>query len=110
MNIHDMSKVIRRGYSKVIDQLSREIRFQRINKRYAENACKYYSRIPKKSIERFFNFLDIEKASTNWIKKFFFNYKIQKNSFYLKNNYNIKDNLGNNPKKFFLSYGKGLFL
>ncbi len=110
MNIHDISKVIRRGYPKVVDQLSREIRFKRISKSYAEKAYKYYSRIPEKSIQRFFDFLGMEKSSTHWIKKFFFNYNKSRSSVNIKQSSNLKSNFRKIPKKFFMSYGKGIFL
>jgi len=111
MGVHDLSKEIRRGYTKVVDQLSREIRFNRIDKRTAKIFLNNFKELPVNNINMFFDFLGIEQTSVDWIKKYFFNNKSQQvNKKNLKsyNTFNIKSKY--KPKKFFISYGKGIYL
>ena len=69
MGLHDQIKMLKHGYSKVIDQASREIRHGRMTR---ENALKivsfYQSEIPLFS-ENFCEWLGIDYASLNFILK-----------------------------------------
>lgn len=125
MNVHDYLKFIKHGYSKVTDQLSREIRHRRINKLMAlEIAIKYEQSIPQ-NVNSFLEWMGMKKDTLNYIadkhiNKFF---QIKNNTFISLNkihlkNLNVKDsnkkklnlkffaNSKNNYKKYIL-FGKG---
>ena len=110
MNIHDISKKIRSGYSKVIDQVSREIRFKRITRKQGEKIANFYSNSFPENIEHFFKFLEIDSNSQQWIKENFFNYNLQPNIKKITLNKQIKITTSTSPTKFFISYGKGIYL
>ena len=133
MNLHDLLKLYKHGYSKVTDHLSREIRFGRIDKNRALKLARFYE---KKNIlykELFCNWLNINKKSLDFIlnkfrnKKFWiqrdvdswtFNglskknfiqknlesKKISKKLFFISNSKIKKD------KKNYIIYGKGMEL
>lgn len=133
MNLHDLLKLYKHGYSKVTDHLSREIRFGRIDKNRALKLARFYE---KKNIlykELFCNWLNINKKSLDFIlnkfrnKKFWiqrdvdswiFNglskknfiqknlesKKISKKLFFISNSEIKKD------KKNYIIYGKGIEL
>ena len=70
MTIHDILKNMKLGYSRVTDNLCREIRFKRISKKDALNIQKYYQVFyPKKEIEYFLNWLGMEKKAFEWYLK-----------------------------------------
>ena len=98
MNVHDYLKFIKHGYSKVTDQLSREIRHRRINKLMAlEIAIKYEQSIPQ-NVNSFLEWMGMKKDTLNYIadkhiNKFF---QIKNNTFISLNkihlkNLNVKD-------------------
>jgi N-acetyl sugar amidotransferase len=133
MNLHDLLKLYKHGYSKITDHLSREIRFGRIDKNRALKLARFYE---KKNIlykELFCNWLNINKKSLDFIlnkfrnKKFWiqrdvdswtFNglskknfiqknlesKKISKKLFFISNSEIKKD------KKNYIIYGKGMEL
>lgn len=133
MNLHDLLKLYKHGYSKVTDHLSREIRFERIDRNKALKLTRFYE---KKNIlykELFCNWLNINKNSLNFIlnkfrnKKFWiqrdvdswtFNGLSKKN--FVKKNFISKKNskkllfISNSEtkkdKKNYIIYGKGIEL
>lgn len=125
MNVHDYLKFIKYGYSKVTDQLSREIRHGRINKLMAlEIAIKYERAFPQ-NINLFIEWMGMKKDTLNYIINKHFNkcLKIKNDKFtslneihfqrlskknQSKKKFNLKfiANSKNNYKKYIL-FGKG---
>jgi N-acetyl sugar amidotransferase len=133
MNLHDLLKLYKHGYSKVTDHLSREIRFGRIDRNKALKLARFYE---KKNIlykELFCNWLNINKNSLdfilnkfrnkkfwiqrdvdswtfnglskkNFVKKNFASKKISKKLIFISNSETKKD------KKNYIIYGKGIEL
>lgn len=133
MNLHDLLKLYKHGYSKVTDHLSREIRFGRIDRNKALKLARFYE---KKNIlykELFCNWLNINKNSLdfilnkfrnkkfwiqrdvdswtfnglskkNFVKKNFASKKISKKLLFISNSETKKD------KKNYIIYGKGIEL
>ena len=115
MSIHDVLKLYLHKYSRVTDNLCREIRFGRILRKDALGMEKYYqAEYPEKEIKTFLDWLGVEKSAFEWfIKRMPF--------FHIKNN---KTLLGQSAKSFisgftsngplvnrsnnFIVYGKGL--
>lgn len=66
MNLHDRIKLYKHGYSKITDQLCREIRFKRIDRNSALNIAKQYEK--KKSLyeKNFCEWLNIDQNSLNY--------------------------------------------
>jgi hypothetical protein len=75
MNLHDLIKFYKHGYSKITDHLSREIRFNRIDRNTALRLCRIYENKPIKFKNLFCNWLDIDEKSLNFILNFFRNKK-----------------------------------
>jgi len=118
MTIHDLLKYGKLGYSRVTDNLTREIRFGRINKEDAKVIEKFYqSQIPIKEIEIFLNWLDgITLEGFKWYL----------NNLPFKINFNLTEDVILNQKQIdfinsfifntesvhsnnkFITYGKGL--
>tara|TARA_Y100001968_G_C19443578_1_gene763968 strand:- start:423 stop:1607 length:1185 start_codon:yes stop_codon:yes gene_type:complete len=68
MTIHDIIKYAKLGYSRVTDNLCREIRFNRISRDDALTIEKYYqSYYPKEQIEYFLKWIGIQTKSFEWI-------------------------------------------
>ena len=133
MNLHDLLKLYKHGYSKVTDHLSREIRFGRIDRNKALKLARFHE---KKNIlykELFCNWLNINKNSLdfilnkfrnkkfwiqrdvdswtfnglskkNFVKKNFASKKISKKLLFISNSETKKD------KKNYIIYGKGMEL
>ena len=109
MNIHDLLKLYKLGYSKVTDHACREIRHGRISRNLAIKLIKNYEQKKILHLDQFANWLQIDLKSLNFILDQFKNKKFwhQKNisswnfkglSYYIKeskSNENIKE------KKFF---------
>ena len=125
MGIHDEIKKKKLGYSKVYDQINREIRFKRINKSEAKKLVNYYDQqFDEKSKNMFLNWLGVnhgefdfiinDNIKKTWDSKFWTMKKPKK----LKKNYLINsklDKYSNVDKKLFLEkgnkhliYGKGV--
>lgn len=67
MTIHDILKQAKLGYSRVTDNLCREIRFKRISKEDARNIERYYqASYPKKEIEFFLKWLGMKYEGFKW--------------------------------------------
>jgi hypothetical protein len=75
MNLHDLIKFYKHGYSKITDHLSREIRFNRVDRNTALRLCRIYENKPIKFKNLFCNWLDIDEKSLNFILNFFRNKK-----------------------------------
>ena len=94
--IHDILRSNNCDFIKSREHLSREIRFKRIDKKYAQLAYKkYVTNHSIKDINYFFDWLNIDERSKKWIFKHFF-----------KNNLNIISkekniNLSGVDKKYF---------
>lgn len=131
MNIHDLLKLYKHGYSKVTDHLTREIRFKRIDKNSALKLVKKYETNKIKNSKLFCDWLGIDHKSLNFLlnshknKKFWRNIDIDKwvfsglNSINLNNIFkNFKNkkfndlkffiNSKNNFKKNYITFGKGV--
>ena len=67
MNMHDIIKQKKYGFSKVTDHACREIRHKRISREDARNLIKYYSQMPSLYDQLFCDWLGIEKGSINFI-------------------------------------------
>ena len=66
MNIHDLLKLYKHGYSKVTDHVSREIRFKRISRNYGVKLVKKYERRKIKNLNLFCEWLGIDKQSLDF--------------------------------------------
>jgi N-acetyl sugar amidotransferase len=131
MNIHDLLKLYKHGYSKITDHLTREIRFKRIDKNSALKLVKKYETNKIKNSKLFCDWLGIDQKSLNFLlsshknKKFWRNIDIDKwvfsglNSINLNNIFkNFKNrkfndlkffiNFKNNFKKNYITFGKGV--
>ncbi|MBO8232359.1 N-acetyl sugar amidotransferase [Prochlorococcus marinus str. MU1402] len=67
MNMHDIIKQKKHGFSKVTDHACREIRHKRISREDARNLIKYYSQMPSLYNQLFCDWLGIENGSINFI-------------------------------------------
>lgn len=131
MNIHDLLKLYKHGYSKVTDHLTREIRFKRIDRNSALKLVKKYEMKKIKNGNLFCDWLGIDQKSFNFLlsshknKKFWRNIDVDKwsfkglNSIDLKNSSNylkIKKfnylkfiiNSKEDFKKNYITFGKGI--
>jgi N-acetyl sugar amidotransferase len=131
MNIHDLLKLYKHGYSKVTDHLTREIRFKRIDRNSALRLVKKYEVNKIANIKLFCDWLGINHKSLNFLldshkdKKFWKNLNIDQwifrglNSIDLKNSSNslkIKKfnylkfiiNSKEDFKKNYITFGKGV--
>ena len=70
MSIHDVIKYCKLGYSRVRDNLCREIRFGRITRLDALDAENYYTSLSaEEGVERFLDWLGMDYQSFNWFLK-----------------------------------------
>lgn len=68
MSIHDIFKYALHGYTRVTDNLCRDIRFGRVSREDALILEKYYQSIyPEKSISVFLKWLGMNEKALNWI-------------------------------------------
>ena len=67
MNIHDLLKLYKHGYSKITDHLSREIRFKRIDRLSAMKLVKKYEINKIKNLKLFSEWLNIDLNSLNYL-------------------------------------------
>jgi N-acetyl sugar amidotransferase len=67
-DVQDILKFIKVGYSKVTDQLVREIRHERISKSRAQNLQKRYQNYPPERLAEFTNWLGASTESLDLIK------------------------------------------
>ena len=92
MTVHDVLKYYQHGYSRVTDNLCREIRFGRITKEKAKILEIYYQHEnPKDEIKIFLDWIGIKKEAFSWYSerlslsegkpKSFFQAKLKNNSF-----------------------------
>jgi N-acetyl sugar amidotransferase len=117
MAVHDVLKFYQHGYSRVTDNLCREIRFGRITRENAKVIEKYYqAEYPKEAIEVFLKWLGMEYKSFEWYANRMSYFGKEPGSHALNDSSNtfISGFLNNendvmNEKEFIL-YGKGLFL
>ncbi len=126
LNIHDLLKFFKHGYSKVTDQVCREIRFKRISREQGISIIRHYEKkkishidlfmdwIGIKDFTSFMNLLDSFKNEIFWRKIDVKKYKRKVCSDYHKKNIK-KHNIAfkNNPgkivssKKGYIFFGKG---
>lgn len=70
MTIHDVLKYFQHGYSRVTDNLCREIRFGRISKEDSKPLELYYQQqFPEIEVYRFLNWLGITPEAFKWLVK-----------------------------------------
>lgn len=111
--IHDLLKFKRIGYRKLLDQLSREIRHERVKRSQAALACKSYANyLP--SVELFFKWLGVSDSGKKW----FIDHHLQKELDTLLSYENCTTIVGNEIEKFcavahepeehFIPFGKGI--
>ncbi len=113
MTIHDVLKFYKHGFSRVTDNLCREIRFKRINKITASKVAQWYqNQYPKSEILAFLKWIKIEKEAFDWIcKKLYFS---ENQKYKLKSSWNTyaREYIANGPyvnsKPFYYKYGKGI--
>ena len=67
MNIHDILKIYRHGYSKVTDHACREIRFKRLTRETAIQLVSYYELQEVKYLDLFCEWLGIDEWSLQFI-------------------------------------------
>ena len=132
MNIHDLLKLYKHGYSKVTDHLTREIRFKRIAKNNALKLVNKYETNKIKNSKLFCNWLGIDHKSLDFLldshksKKFWKNINIDKWIFQGLNYLNTKNlindfkkdkfnnlkfiiNSKQNLRSTYITFGKGVF-
>ncbi len=79
MFLHDKLKLYKHGFSKITDQLSREIRFKRISRNNAIRLLKKHEAKENKKIDKLFcNWLGIEEDSLDFVLKNHINQKFWK--------------------------------
>ena len=79
MFLHDKLKLYKHGFSKITDQLSREIRFKRISRNNAIRLLKKHETKENKKIDKLFcNWLGIEEDSLDFVLKNHINQKFWK--------------------------------
>ena len=74
-DIHDILKFYKHGYSKVTDQVTREIRFGRISKKNGIRIVNYYEKKPLRDHRLFAEWLGIDHKNINFILDRFRNKK-----------------------------------
>ena len=67
MNLHDILKLYKHGYSKVTDHACREIRHKRLSRGKALSLIRQYEQSAPQYIQLFCDWLGIEKTSLQWI-------------------------------------------
>jgi hypothetical protein len=67
MDLHDVLKLYKHGYSRVTDHASREIRYSRINRAEALALVKKYEQAPLKYHEQFCDWLGMEKKALQFV-------------------------------------------
>jgi N-acetyl sugar amidotransferase len=78
MNLHDLIKFYKHGFSKITDHLTREIRFKRIEKKKALKIVKFFENRTPHHIDLFCNWLSIDQKSLWFILDFYRNKKFWK--------------------------------
>lgn len=127
--VHDKTKYLKNGYSKVTDHVCREIRYKRISREYGKKLINFYENKKDKFEILFTNWLEINSGSLNlfyneirndsiwkevspnmW-KKNYPSFKIKKNSKKeknIKNIYEINDKINCNKMNKYIIFGKGI--
>ncbi len=67
MNLHDLLKLVKHGYSKVTDHVTREIRHKRLNKYSGLNLIKKYEKGRVENLDLFCKWLNIEQDGLDYI-------------------------------------------
>ena len=67
MEIHDILKLFKHGYSKVTDHVCREIRHGRINRAQGISLVRYYEQVKVKGLNQFASWLGTTSNSLKWI-------------------------------------------
>jgi hypothetical protein len=115
MTIHDILKSFQYGYSRVTDNLCREIRFKRINRKDAlavERHCQ--AEYPQPAICAFLKWLGMERAAFDWYAKTMHDFKkVPRNSNLDQNQQTfsfgfVANGPSVNDKNKSIIYGKGL--
>ena len=130
MNLHDYLKILKHGYSKVLDHACREIRYKRITREQALYLVEKYQFNKVENISLFCKWLNINQKSLNFVinrfrNKLFWNeidiekWKFNGISFLLKKNrlkkkkakviskYFIKNNSSVKSDNRYIYFGKG---
>lgn len=119
MSIHDTIKFCKLGYSRVTDNLTREIRYGRISKSDGKLLERYYqSQWPQESIEKFLRWLGMDYKSFMWMLKRLPYYKdlasgsSERLPLHLEDYVNsyIKNTSHTDSADKFITFGKGLEL
>lgn len=84
MDIHDLLKIYKWGYSKVTDHACREIRHKRLKRREAVSLINYFSNQDTEYLDLFLNWLGLTKGGVNFIldqhrNPYFWNQDIRRN-------------------------------
>ena len=131
MNLHDILKLYKLGYSKVTDHASREIRYNRISRNQGINLVRKYELNPPKYINLFCNWLGVneksldfvlnrnrnnqfweEKENNKWKFKGLSTHlkknKDNKNKFKLTNFFRPNSKFEYNKKSEYITFGKGI--
>ena len=107
MNIHDLLKLYKHGYSKVTDHACREIRHGRLTKNKAIDLVKFYEKEKIMCLNHLADWLDIDLKSLNFLldqfrnKKFWQQKNINNWKFKGLNYYQKKSNETKNNKNIF---------
>ncbi len=72
LGIHDLSRELRSGYPKVLDQACREIRFKRLDKDTAVKLVNAYSAMAPAGMDEFWSFLGVTTSARSWLEDFVF--------------------------------------
>ncbi len=95
MNLHDLFKLYKNGYSKVTDHASREIRFGRISRQQGLNLVRKHQLNEPEHLELFTDWLGIEKKGLSLIMDQFRNQKFWKKISHRKWEFNGWSELNN---------------
>jgi len=126
LNIHDKIKLYKHGFSKITDQLCREIRFNRIDRNTALKLARTYEHKVSLFEDNFCEWLNIKKESLNylldtfknknfWEQKEIYNWEFKGTSiqnYFIKskkiNNLNYIKNAKTNKNSKYITFGKGM--
>lgn len=67
MDLHDLIKYLKHGYTKVLDHACREIRLGHMTRGEAINFVKYYQSKKPRNVKKFLNWLDVKEKSFNFV-------------------------------------------
>jgi hypothetical protein len=126
MNLHDLIKFYKTGFSKVTDHACREIRHKRLTREKAKKMVQYYQNQPCEYLDLFLDWLGVqeiplefslnlhrnksmwvEEEPNGWVHKLHNEKKVNKSSFPRKLRFIANDSLNRDEESKYITIGKG---